>query len=50
MLIIDFNEQIIQILCDYLKDAHTVRVLKLSKCKFTDDLLLKMILNIADTK
>ncbi|CAD8055729.1 unnamed protein product [Paramecium sonneborni] len=47
---IDFSDQIIQILGDYLKGTQTVKVLKLSKCKLTDDLLYKLILNITQTK
>ncbi|CAD8131767.1 unnamed protein product [Paramecium octaurelia] len=47
---IDFNDQIIQILGDYLKGTQTVKVLKLSKCKLTDDLLYKLVLNITQTK
>ncbi|CAD8150550.1 unnamed protein product [Paramecium pentaurelia] len=47
---IDFNDQIIQILGDYLKGTQTVKVLKLSKCKLTDDLLYKLVLSITQTK
>ncbi|CAD8138397.1 unnamed protein product [Paramecium octaurelia] len=47
---IDFNDQIIQILGDYLKGTQTVKVLKLSKCKLTDDLIYKLALNITQTK
>ncbi|CAD8057304.1 unnamed protein product [Paramecium sonneborni] len=47
---IDFTDQIIQILGEYLKGTQTVKVLKLSKCKLTDDLLYKLILNITQTK
>ncbi|CAK56431.1 unnamed protein product (macronuclear) [Paramecium tetraurelia] len=47
---IDFNDQIVQILGDYLKGTQTVKVLKLSKCKLTDDLIYKLALNITQTK
>ncbi|CAK67305.1 unnamed protein product (macronuclear) [Paramecium tetraurelia] len=47
---IDFNDQIIQILGEYLKGTQNIKVLKLSKCLIVDDLFHKLILNLAESK
>ncbi|CAD8052713.1 unnamed protein product [Paramecium primaurelia] len=46
---IDFNDQIIQILGEYLKGTQNIKVLKLSKCLLVDDLFQKLIINLSES-
>ncbi|CAD8058246.1 unnamed protein product [Paramecium sonneborni] len=47
---IDFNDQIIQILGEYLKGTQNIKVLKLSKCLLVDELFHKLLLNLQESK